>query len=111
MHTADYRPAFQRGNFQSTFEPRYASRYMGQIPTPEPSTAPAPAIPAPTKVNIPLVLGVSAGSGALLGFLGTILWQKLDKRMQQGAEMRLFGAVGGLLGGLTGAGTILLLKD
>lgn len=108
--TADYRPVFQRGNFQSSFEPRYASRYMGQAPAPAPSTTPAPAA-APKKTNVPLVLGISAGSGALVGYLATLIYQKADKRFPKGTAIRGYGTLGGLIGALVGAGTVLLLKD
>jgi hypothetical protein len=108
MYNTNYRPVFQRSNFQ----PAFGSHYMGQGQAPPPTTPPAPPpTTAPSKMNVPLVLGVSAGSGALLGFLATILYQKLDKRFPKGASIRGYGAVGGLIGALAGVGTALILKD
>lgn len=107
MNTTGYRPSFQRGNFQPVFASRYVPVRMAQA-TPTP---PVPAAPAPSKPNVPMVLGASAAAGALLGYLGTIVLQKLDKKTQRGAPLRISGTVGGLIGGLVGAGTVLLLKD
>lgn len=90
--------------------PAYRVHYLGQPVTVTPTPAPAVA-PAPKKPNVPIILGVGAVGGAILGFLGTILAQKLDKRMVQGASMRKFGALGGVLGGLLGGVTALAFKD
>lgn len=90
--------------------PAYRPFVLAQAVEAPPSPVPAVA-PAPKRVSTPLILGIGLVGGTVLGFLGSILAQRLDKRMQQGGTMRKFGAIGGAIGGLLGAGTALALKD
>lgn len=111
-----YHPSMRRGGFQPIVAPVYTSKYMAQGTTPPPqgqTTAPPPALtpPPPAKPSTALVLGVGAGGGALLGFLVTFLMGKADRRFPRGPGVNMTGAVGGLVGGLAGAGLTLLLKD
>jgi hypothetical protein len=92
----------------------FTSRYMAQATPPADTTTapiPAPVPPPAKKVSTPLVLGIGAGGGALLGYLLTLAMQKVDKRFPKNSSVKTMGAAGGLIGGLLGAGTVLLLKD
>jgi len=86
----------------------YVHRYypvrpmLGQAPTPEPAP--------PSKPPVLLLLAGGAGGGALLGWaLSVFLGPKLFRMPLKGAST--YGALGGLIGGLAGVGTALLLKD
>ena len=109
-----YHPSMRRGGFQPVVAPMYMSRYMAQAPQPQGETTapiPAPVPPPPKKMSAPATLAIGAGGGAITGYLLTLLLPKVIKKFPKGPDTRTAGIVGGVIGGLTGTGIALLLRD
>lgn len=94
--------------------PAYTPRYLGQpvvTPTPVPALVPTGQATGTISPNLPLIFSIAAIGGAAAGWLLSTIYPMLDKRMKMDSTKKLFGTIGGALGGLAGTGTVLLFKD
>jgi hypothetical protein len=86
--------------------------YMGQSITVTPPTTPTVVTPPtpPSQTGVPVYLIAGVIGGAVLGWGLSMVAPKIDSKMKMDGPKKLYGTIGGAVGGLAGVATTLLLK-